>query len=151
MKQQANQGASGMLLGMAAGAALGAVGVMAATQNQRQLRRTTRKVMRAQRTLCCSWTAWSATLWKSTWTAESKTTPFPLRERRCAYAGKPYLFQMHIRAEVLISPSRLRSIWMLQVTVRALFTSLPVSTEAGRFLMVSTPVSLVTSPVTVPL
>ena len=35
-----------MLLGMAAGAALGAVGVMAATQNQRQLRRTTRKVMK---------------------------------------------------------------------------------------------------------
>ena len=33
-----------MLLGMAAGAALGAVGVMAATQ--RQLRRTTRKVMK---------------------------------------------------------------------------------------------------------
>ena len=46
MKQQANQGASGMLLGMAAGAALGAVGVMAATQNQRQLRRTTRKMMK---------------------------------------------------------------------------------------------------------
>lgn len=46
MKKQANQGASGMLLGMAAGAALGAVGVMAATQNQRQLRRTTRKVMK---------------------------------------------------------------------------------------------------------
>ena len=37
---------SGLLLGMAAGAALGAVGVMAATQNQRQLRRTTRKVMK---------------------------------------------------------------------------------------------------------
>ena len=37
---------SGVLLGMAAGAALGAVGVMAATQNQRQLRRTTRKVMK---------------------------------------------------------------------------------------------------------
>ena len=35
-----------MLLGMAAGAALGAVGVMAATQNQRQLRRTTRKVVK---------------------------------------------------------------------------------------------------------
>ena len=46
MKQQANQGASGMLLGMAAGAALGAVGVRAATQNQRQLRRTTRKMMK---------------------------------------------------------------------------------------------------------
>lgn len=46
MKQQANQGASGMLSVMAAGAALGAVGVMAATQNQRQLRRTTRKVMK---------------------------------------------------------------------------------------------------------
>ena len=35
-----------MLLGMAAGAALGAVGAMAATQNQRQLRRTTRKVVK---------------------------------------------------------------------------------------------------------
>ena len=46
MKQQANQGASGMLLGMAAGAALGAVGVMAANQNQRQLRRTIRKGMK---------------------------------------------------------------------------------------------------------
>ena len=46
MKQQANQGASGMLLGMAAGAALGVVFVMAATENQRQLRRTTRKVMK---------------------------------------------------------------------------------------------------------
>ena len=46
MKQQANPSSSGMLLGMAAGAALGAVGVMAATQNQRQLRRTTRKVMK---------------------------------------------------------------------------------------------------------
>ena len=44
MKQQANQGASGMLLGMAAGAALGAVGVMAATQNQRQVKRTARKL-----------------------------------------------------------------------------------------------------------
>lgn len=45
MKQQANN-SSGVLLGMAAGAALGAVGIMAATQNQRQLRRTTRKVMK---------------------------------------------------------------------------------------------------------
>ena len=35
---------SGMLLGMAAGAALGAVGVMAATQNQRQVKRTARKL-----------------------------------------------------------------------------------------------------------
>ena len=45
MKQQTNH-TSGVLLGMAAGAALGAVGVMAATQDQRQLRRTTRKVMK---------------------------------------------------------------------------------------------------------
>ena len=44
MKQQANQGASGMLLGMAAGAALGAVGTMAMTQNQRQMKRTARKL-----------------------------------------------------------------------------------------------------------
>ena len=43
MKHETNN-SSGMLLGMAAGAALGAVGVMAATQ--RQLRRTTRKVMK---------------------------------------------------------------------------------------------------------
>ena len=41
MKHETNS-SSGMLLGMAAGAAL----VMAATQNQRQLRRTTRKVMK---------------------------------------------------------------------------------------------------------
>ena len=46
MKQQANQGASGMLLGMAAGAALGAVSVMAATQNQQQLHRTTHTQMK---------------------------------------------------------------------------------------------------------
>ncbi len=46
MKHESNTSSSGMLLGMAAGAALGAVGVMAATQNQRQLRRTTRKVMK---------------------------------------------------------------------------------------------------------
>ena len=43
MKHETNS-SSGMLLGMAAGAALGAVGVMAATQNQRQLRRTARKI-----------------------------------------------------------------------------------------------------------
>lgn len=35
---------SSLLLGMAAGAALGAVGVMAAGQNQRQLKRTARKM-----------------------------------------------------------------------------------------------------------
>ena len=42
MRHETNS-SSGMLLGMAAGAALGA---MAATQNQRQLRRTTRKVVK---------------------------------------------------------------------------------------------------------
>ena len=45
MRHETNN-SSGMLLGMAVGAALGAVGVMAATQNQRQLRRTTRKVVK---------------------------------------------------------------------------------------------------------
>ena len=45
MRHETNS-SSGMLLVMAAGAALGAVGVMAATQNQRQLRRTTRKVVK---------------------------------------------------------------------------------------------------------
>ncbi len=50
------------------------------------------------------------------------------------------MFQMHIRAVVFSSPRRDISIWMLQVTVMDLFTSLPVRTEAGRFLMVSTAV-----------
>ena len=47
MKNTSHSSPTGSLLvGMAAGAALGAVGTMAATQNQRQLRRTTRKVMK---------------------------------------------------------------------------------------------------------
>ncbi len=50
----------------------------------------------------------------------------------------------------MISPRTLRSIWMLQVTVSALLASLPVSTDAGRFLMVSTAVPLEISPETVP-
>ncbi len=40
--RQASSG--GVLLGMAAGAALGAVGTMAMTQNQRQVKRTARKL-----------------------------------------------------------------------------------------------------------
>lgn len=44
MKQQSNSSSSGVIFGMAAGAALGAVGAMAAMQNQRQLRRSVRKV-----------------------------------------------------------------------------------------------------------
>ena len=45
MKQRENS-AAGMVVGMAAGAALGAAGAMMATQSKRQLRRTTRKVMK---------------------------------------------------------------------------------------------------------
>lgn len=44
MKQQAKNSSSGLLLGMAAGAALGAVGTMAVSQNPRQLRRNVRKM-----------------------------------------------------------------------------------------------------------
>lgn len=45
MMRDQNQNQTGsLLLGMAAGAALGAVGVMAAGQNQRQLKRTARKM-----------------------------------------------------------------------------------------------------------
>ena len=45
MKNNHRQGSSGgLLLGMAAGAALGAVGTMAMTQNQRQMKRTARKL-----------------------------------------------------------------------------------------------------------
>lgn len=44
MREQHMNQTSGLLVGMAAGAALGAVGVMAAGQNQRQLKRTARKL-----------------------------------------------------------------------------------------------------------
>ena len=42
-----------MLMGMAAGAALGAAGVLAATQNQRQMKRTARKLAKgAEHAIC---------------------------------------------------------------------------------------------------
>lgn len=44
MRDQHMGQASGLLVGMAAGAALGAVGVMVAGQDQRQLKRTVRKM-----------------------------------------------------------------------------------------------------------
>ena len=45
MKNKSHSSPTGSLLvGMAAGAALGAVGTMAATQNQRQVKRTARKL-----------------------------------------------------------------------------------------------------------
>ena len=45
MKNTSHSSPTGsLLLGMAAGAALGAVGTMAATQNQRQVKRTARKL-----------------------------------------------------------------------------------------------------------
>ena len=45
MKNTSHSSPTGSLLvGMAAGAALGAVGTMAATQNQRQVKRTARKL-----------------------------------------------------------------------------------------------------------
>jgi len=44
MREQHMNQTSGLLIGMAAGAALGAAGVMAAGQNQRQLKRTARKM-----------------------------------------------------------------------------------------------------------
>ena len=49
---------------------------------------------------------------------------------------------MDIFALVEMSPRRMVSILMLQVTASALLESLPVSTEAGRFLRVSTAVPL---------
>lgn len=44
MREAQQNQTAGLILGMAAGAALGAVGVMAASQNQRQLKRTARKM-----------------------------------------------------------------------------------------------------------
>ena len=46
MKNEHASSTAPLLLGMAAGAALGAAGVMATNTSQRQLRRTTRKVMK---------------------------------------------------------------------------------------------------------
>ena len=49
MKNTNRQPSSGsVLLGMAAGAALGAVGTMAMAQNQRQVKRTARKLAMSQ-------------------------------------------------------------------------------------------------------
>lgn len=44
MKQAQQNQTTGIILGMAAGAALGAVGVMAVSSNERQLKRTARKM-----------------------------------------------------------------------------------------------------------
>ena len=54
MKNTSHSSPTGSLLvGMAAGAALGAVGTMAATQNQRQVKRTARKIAKgAEKAIC---------------------------------------------------------------------------------------------------
>ena len=54
MKNTSHSSPTGALLvGMAAGAALGAVGPMAATQNQRQVKRTARKLAKgAEHAIC---------------------------------------------------------------------------------------------------
>ena len=54
MKNTNRQPSSGsVLLGMAAGAALGAVGTMAMAQNQRQVKRTARKIAKgAEKAIC---------------------------------------------------------------------------------------------------
>ena len=46
MKQRAESSAAGVVMGMAACAALGAAGALAATQSKRQMRRNVRKVMK---------------------------------------------------------------------------------------------------------
>ena len=54
MKNTSHSSPTGpLLVGMAAGAALGAVGTMAATQNQRQVKRTARKLAKgAEHAIC---------------------------------------------------------------------------------------------------
>ena len=146
MKQRENS-AAGMVVGMAAGAALGAAGAMMATQSKRQMRRNVRKVMKGAENAVMQLDKMATDFEKAHRLLNSK-------KRRPGWNGAfyraSYFAQMHIRAVVLISPSRLRSIWMLQVTVSDLFTSLPVSTEAGRFLMVRMPLPFSISPVRVP-
>ena len=59
MKNTSHSSPTGSLLvGMAAGAALGAVGTMAATQNQRQVKRTARKLAKVPSTRSASWIKW---------------------------------------------------------------------------------------------
>ena len=154
MRNEHRQSAgSGLLLGMAAGAALGAASVVAMNQNPRQVKRTARKLAKGAEHAVTSWMRWSAALWNGRWTCNNKKGAaawFDVRQHLLGRADGHFLFQMHIRAVVLISPRRAISIWMLQVTVMDLFTSLPVSTEAGRFLMVREAVLFSKSPVRVP-
>ena len=99
---------SGMLLGMAAGAALGAVGVMAATQNQRQLRRTTRKVMKGAENAVLQLDKMVGDFVESTWSDKSK-------ERRSGGERRSLLEKLTCSRctcgpRCWISPSTLRSI-----------------------------------------
>ena len=103
MKNTNRQPSSGsVLLGMAAGAALGAVGTMAMAQNQRQVKRTARKLAKGAERAMSSWIPWSRISWSAGWTCEEK--------QKGRAAGSAFLlaiyfwFQIHIRALVLISP-----------------------------------------------
>ena len=109
MKNTNRQPSSGsVLLGMAAGAALGAVGTMAMAQNQRQVKRTARKLAKgAERHEPAGYHGHGS----------RGAQDGPVRKnKKAGPAGSAFLlaiyfwFQIHIRALVLISPRTCRSI-----------------------------------------
>ena len=110
MKNTNRQPSSGsVLLGMAAGAALGAVGTMAMAQNQRQVKRTARKAGqgRGTRHEPAGYHGHGSRGAQDGSVRENK---------KAGPAGSAFLlaiyfwFQIHIRALVLISPRTCRSI-----------------------------------------
>ena len=95
--------------------------------------------------------AFTAALFLSACTTETVTyveVPVPTAKPAYATSVRP-------GGQRLMTVDRLyawceKGLLVLQVTASALLESLPVSTEAGRFLMVSTAVALLKSPVRVP-
>ena len=108
MKNTNRQPSSGsVLLGMAAGAALGAVGTMAMAQNQRQAHRTQAGQGRGTRHEPAGHHGYGS----------RGAQDGPVRKnKKAGPAGSAFLlaiyfwFQIHIRALVLISPRTCRSI-----------------------------------------
>ena len=144
MNEHKVQTAAGMLLGMAAGAAVGAAGVMAAVQqNPRGVRKAARKMANGA----------EQAVGRLDRRANDLIARFcygPKGKKRLRQALRPAAFfcvgrplystATHIRAARVVSPSRSMSISMEQVTSSERLTLLPVSTDEGRFLMVRTAV-----------
>lgn len=84
MKNTNRQPSSGsVLLGMAAGAALGAVGTMAMAQNQRQVKRTARKLAKGAERAMSQLDTMVTISWSAGWTCEEKQKAGPAGSAFC--------------------------------------------------------------------